>query len=291
MDYIPGIGEYAQTNIVNKSPYIEYYMREDSRGRKPILANEQFDYSRNNLIGITMIDKSQFFLLPTYFPEIYVLHPNQNLRRGIKGCIDYICSMTTEVSGISNLELNSIDIDAKTPFFNVPIITNITGVTREINLTVPSDLAGFFITEQIRHWMNQISDEYSKSACYNGLNIEYNNWSHSCGMAYIKPDKTWTRVDYGCLMFLMIPKVAITENWNSSAGDTSAATLPLRFTCSIIDHRNQQVNALLEAILKLYRALIVRDASMYGRDGTGTFFAMTDNITAPQTVYNIRDYS
>ena len=284
-------GVTTQQAIWDKSPYLQYYIRSDARGRKPIISNEQMDYSRDNLIGLTMVDKSVFILLPTYFPEIYMLHSNPNLRKAIKGCINYICETATDVSGIADTQLNTINVDFKTQFFNIPIITNMTGNTTEIEITVPTDLAGYFITEQIRHWQNAISDEYSKSATYNGVDLEFNNWSHSCGMAYIKPNKTWNRVDYGALFFCMIPTSSGgMQHFNANSQDSAAAALSLKFTVSMMDTRNYKVRELLNEILARYRETVVRDSGIYGSTGTGTFMGMFDDIDPDRTIRNLTEY-
>ena len=292
MSYAIQTGVTTQRAIYDKSPYLQYYVKSDARGRKPIISNEQMDYSRDNLIGLTMVDKSIFILLPTYFPEIYMLHENVFLRKAIKGCINYICETATDVQGIAESQLNVINADFKTQFFNIPIISNMTGNTQEIDITVPTDLAGYFITEQIRHWQNAISDEYSKSATYNGLDdIEFNNWSHSCGMAYIKPNKTWNRVDYGALFFCMIPlSSGGTASFNSSASDSSPASLSIKFTVSMMDTRNYKVRELLSEILARYRETVVRDSGIYGSTGTGTFMGMFDDIDPDRTIRNLTEY-
>lgn len=284
-------GVTTQQAIWDKSPYLQYYIRQDARGRKPIISNEQMDYSKDNLMGLTMVDKSVFILLPTYFPEIYMLHSNSNLRKAIKGCINYICETATDVTGIADTQLNTINAEFKTQFFNIPIVTNMTGNTTEIEITVPTDLAGYFITEQIRHWQNAISDEYSKSATYNGVDLEFNNWSHSCGMAYIKPNKTWNRVDYGALFFCMIPiSSGGMQHFNSNAADSAAASLSLKFTVSMMDTRNYKVRELLNEILARYRETVVRDSGIYGSTGTGTFMGMFDDIDPDRTIRNLTEY-
>lgn len=257
-------GTDSMAAIWRNSLFLRYYMKQSSNGRKPLISSEYMDMSRDNLMGLTLVDKSMFLLIPTILPEIYMYSNNDLMRNGMRGYANYITQTARSVDGIPDLALDVQQATWKTSFFNIPMFTNLQNPTTEVTLAIPAELAGYTITNITRHWMNQISDEYSRSAPYNGMTIEFNNWSHSMGMMYIKPNKNYTRVEYGAMWFLMVPKVAPTSNFNADASSPGVAEVNLTFSVNVIDHRNLKVAEVLDSALAKYRELFVMDSTMYG---------------------------
>ncbi len=257
-------GKQSQQAIYDSSLFLQYYMKPNPNGRKSLISSEFMDWSKDNLTGLTLVDRSLFILLPIIYPEIYMFAEDDLLRQGIKGCLKYITETARSVEGFQDIAIDVQTPTFKTPFFNLPLFTNLQNPTNEITLTIPADLSGYFITNQIRHWLNAISDEYSRTAPYNGLTMDYNNWSHSCGMAYIKPNKNLTKVDYGALFFLMIPKGAPTSNFNADATSPGVAELSLTFNVNMVDSRNLKIKEICESLLAKYRNIIVMESSLYG---------------------------
>lgn len=270
-------GTDSMQAIWNNSLFLRYYMKQSSNGRKPLISSEYMDMSRDNLMGLTLVDKSMFILIPTILPEIYMHSNNDIMRNAMRGYANYISQTARSVEGIPDLAIDVQQATWKTQFFNIPMFTNLQNPTTEVTLMVPADVAGYTMTNIQRHWLNQISDEYSRSAPYNGMTIEYNNWSHSMGMAYIKPNKNYTRVEYGALWFLMVPKGSPTSNFNADATSPGVAELPLTFSVNVIDHRNLKVAEVLNSMLAKYRELFVMDSTMYGIINE-TYLASVDEI-------------
>lgn len=272
-------GKYSQKAIYDNSLFLQYYMKPSANGRKSIISSEFTDWSKDSLMGLTLVDRSMFILLPIIYPEIYMFANDELLRSGIKGCLKYITETARSVDGFQDISIDVQTPTFKTPFYNMPLFTNLQNPTNELTFTVPADLSGYTITNQIRHWLNQISDEYSRTAPYNGLTIPYNNWSHSAGMAYIKPNKNLTKVDYAALLFLMIPKGAPTSNFNADATSPGVAELSLTFNVNLIDTRNIRVKEIAESLLAKYRNVIVMESAMYGLiNNTYTEFQNSFNI-------------
>lgn len=258
-------GALSQQTIADGSLFLRKYQTKAKTGRKSLISCEYLDHSKDNLIGLTMVDKSLFILLPTYYPEIYTDIPNGDiLKKSFKGYWNYICQTARSVDGIPDLALDIQRPTFKSAFFSLPLCTTLQNPIEEISLTIPSELSNYFIIKQTRHWMNAISDEYSKAATYNGLEEEFNNWSHSAGMAYIKPNKTFDRVEYGALWFLMIPKQAQTSNFNADATAPGVIELQIPFNVSVIDDRNIRVRELLQSLLASYRKFVVLDSTLFG---------------------------
>lgn len=257
-------GQQSQKAIYDSSLFPQYYMKPSPNGRKSLISCEFTDWSKDNLTGLTLVDKSLFILIPIIYPEIYMYSDDVYLRKCIKGCINYIAQTARSVDGIQDISIDVQTPTFKTQFFNLPLYTNLQNPTTEITLSIPADLSGYFITNQIRHWLNAISDEHTRAAHYNGLDLDYNNWSHSMGMAYIKPNKTFTKLDYGALWFLMIPKGAPTSNFNADATSPSIAELSLTFNVNMIDSRNIKIKELLESLLAKYRSYLVLDSTLFG---------------------------
>jgi len=270
-------GITSQEAIREKSLYVLNYMTPSGKGRKPILSCEQMDYSKDNLIGTTLEDKSSYFLVPLMYPEIYMLQGADTLITCIKACINYIAHTATGVNGFADLTLESNEGTFKTPFFRMPVFTNIGGPTTSITLSVPAELSGYFITEQLRHWISAISDPNSRVAHYNNYNVDFNNWSHSCAMAYIKPNKTWRKVHYGALFMLMVPKGAPTSNFNAEASDSSVMSLSIEFSVCVIDTQNLRVREFCNNLLSKYREFIVIDTATYG-EINNTQLTMLDDL-------------
>lgn len=240
-------------------------MKPSANGRKSLISCEFLDHSKDNLIGLTQVDKSMFILLPTYYPEIYTDVPNgAMLNKAFKGYWNYICQTATSVDGIQDINFNIQNATYKTQFFSTPLFTTIEQPTNEISLRVPAELSGYFLTKQTRHWMNAISDEQTRVATYNGLKEDFNNWSHSAGMLYIKPNKTLTKCDYVALWFLMVPKTAQLSNFNADATSPQIIEMNFTFHASVIDDRNIRVKELGEEMLRKYKAFICEDTALFG---------------------------
>ena len=258
-------GVLAQEVIANDSLYVQSWLKPSANGRKSLISSEFMDHSKDNLIGLTQVDKSMFILLPTYYPEIYTDVPNgAMLNKAFKGYWNYICQTATSVDGIQDISFNIQNATYKTQFFSTPLFTTIEQPTNEISLRVPAELSGYFITKQTRHWMNAISDEQTRVATYNGLDEDFNNWSHSAGMLYIKPNKTLTKCDYVALWFLMVPKQAQISNFNADATSPQIIEMNLTFHVSVIDDRNIRVKELGEEMLRKYKAFLCEDTALFG---------------------------
>jgi len=279
-------GVTTLAGIYNKSLWMRSFMKKPNGGRRPIPGNEQFDYSKENLIGMTFEDKSSFFLVPLVYPEIYtVFGANSNMKNCIKGMINYIAHMATGVSGFTQQTMTPTNAQMKTDFFRMPVFGNLTGPTETVNLQVPAELSGYFITEMTRHWLNAISDENSHVAHYNGIDTDFNNWSHSCAMAYVKPNKTWTRVHYGALLMLMVPTNIPMENFEATANENAVIPINMTFSCCVIDTRNVMVRAFCQELLTKYRNFIVIDSGLYGLEGqNGSRMSMLDSILSPSLI-------
>lgn len=258
-------GVLAQEVISNDSLYVQHWLKPSANGRKSLISCEFMDHSKDNMIGLTQVDKSMFLLLPTYYPEIYTDVKNgAMLSKSFKGYWNYICQTATSVDGIQDISFNIQNATYKTQFFSTPLFTTIETPTNEISLRVPAELSGYFMTKQTRHWMNAISDEQTRVATYNGLGEDFNNWSHSAGMLYIKPNKTLTKCDYVALWFLMVPKSAQLSNFNADATSPQIVELQFQFHVSVIDDRNIRVKELGEEYLAKYKAFICEDTALFG---------------------------
>lgn len=270
--------------IYDSSLFLQHYMKPNTQGRKSLISCEFMDWSKENLTGLTLVDKSQFFIIPVTYPEIYMISDDEYLRRAMKGYMAYITQTARSVDGIQDLSIDVQTPTFKTPFFNLPLYTNLQNPTTEITLSVPADTSGYFIVNLTRHWLNSISDEFTRAAHYNGLTIDYNNWSHSATMAYIKPNKNYTKLDYGALWFMMIPKGAQTSNFNADATSPGVAEVSITFNVNVIDSRNIKCKELLESLLAKYRAYMVMDSTLYGVVNN-TYFSTIEDISA-DTVFD-----
>ena len=258
-------GHLSQESITNGSWFVNNYWTKGKTGRKSLVSCEYLDPSKDSLIGLTLVDKSLFILIPTYYPEIYTDVPSGDiLNKSFKAYWNYICQTCRAVDGIPDLALDIQRPVFKSAFFSLPLCTTLQNPVEEITLTIPAELSNYFIIKQTRHWMNAISDEYSKAATYNGLETEFNNFSHSAGMAYIKPNKTFDRVEYGALFFLMIPKQAPTSNFNADATAAGVIEMSIPFNVAMVDDRNVRVRELLQSLLISYRTYVVLDSTLYG---------------------------
>ena len=252
------------SEIVANSLFLAKWMNQPSRGRRQIISGEASDYGKDTAMSLTFEDKSLFILLPTYLPEIYTYSDDENDKRMIKGIIKYITQTCKAVEGFNDTTLSSEGPSFKSEFFNMPMFTNVTGATKEITLTVPAELSGYVITNGLNHWVNAISDEHSRVAGYNNTGLEFNNWSHSCGMIYIKPNKTFTRVGFGALFFTMVPINVPKSSFNADATAPGVIELNLQFTVNVIDTRNILVREMCESVLHKYKEHIVYNSSLYG---------------------------
>lgn len=273
------VGITSQQLIFDNSLYLRYYTKPSQTGRKSYVSGEFLDHSKDNLIGLTQQDQSLFILVPTYYPEIYTdVEGGDILNQSFKGFWNLLAQTATEVSGFNDLQLEILTPTYKTAFFSNPLYTVLQNPTNEITIALPTEYSGYFFTNQLRHWLNAISDEYSKVAVYNGLKEDFNNVSHSAGMAYIKPNKTFTKVDFGALFFLMVPKQAPTSNYNANATSQNIMNMTIPFYVSIVDNRNVLVARLLQEILTKYINFIVKDTTLYGLTN-GTAFDTVIEIT------------
>lgn len=270
-------GRDSQRAIYESSLFLQHYMKPNPNGRRSLISSEFMDWSKDNLTGLTLVDKSLFILIPVVYPEIYMYSDDELLRKSMKGYLNYITQTARSVDGIQDISIDVQNPTFKTAFFNLPLFTNIQNPTTEITLSIPADTTGYFITNQTRHWLNAISDEYTRAAHYNGLDIDYNNWSHSAAMAFIKPNKTFTKLDHGELWFLMIPKGAPTSNFNADATSPGVAEVSLTFNVNVIDSRNIKCKELLESLLAKYRAYMVMDSTLFGTINN-TYFSTLEDI-------------
>lgn len=257
-------GRTGIQNITSKSLYLKKFCQVSANGRKPLVSNEQFDFSRENLVGMTFVDQSSFFLLPVIYPEIYFNNDDKLMREAIKGYMNYLCTTCRAVNGFNDITLGAERPVFKNRFFTIPHFTKLDNPTTELTFTVPAETSGYFMGELTRHWMNAISDEQSGIAHYNGYREDFNNYSHSAAVAYIKPNKTYTRVDAGALIFMMVPISAPYSNMNADATAPRVPELELQFSCSIMDSRITKVNEVLTSLLLKWANIVVQDSTDYG---------------------------
>ena len=269
-------GVAAQETIYNGSLFLQYMMK-PGKGRNVVISGEQFDYGKRNQIGMTFVDRSQFILLTTIYPEIYMFSRSPLLRESIKGYFRYITETTRAVTGFQDPTLDVSKPTFKNNFLNLPMFTNQSNPTTELSFQIPAELAGYFITRQTAHWMNAISDPNSRGAHYNDTGIPFNNYSHSGGMVYIKPDKTYTRVDWGCLIFLMVPLSAPYNLFDADASNPGVPEIELKFTANIVDISNVKVNEICRALLAKYKNHIVIDSGIFGAV-KNTWLSMVEEI-------------
>lgn len=257
-------GSQSQQSIVRRSLYVNNWMSNNGGGRKPWFTNEEMDYSRSNLVALTYAEKSLFILLPATIPEIYANNDNPVLRTTFKYYWNLICQTCTKVEGIGDFNLEFENPRFKSENIKIPHFTITKENTEQITLSIPAEYSGYFITAQTGHWMNAISDSKSKVAHYNDWDGDYNNYSHSASMLYIKPNKTFTRVEWGCLITMMVPTQAQYTIFNADSGDPGVPDMSIPFSCSIITCDNIKCLELLESALAKYHDFIVRDKSLFG---------------------------
>ena len=250
--------------MVANSMYLTNYLNKPANGRRSLISSEFSDYGKTTAMSLTPEDKSLFILLPLYYPEIFMHSEDENDKRVCKGILNYIAQTCKSVDGIADKTLENNGAEYKSQFFTSPMFTNISGATKEITLNVPAELSAYGVTDFINHWANQISDEYTGFAPYNGLDIEWNNWSHSCGWGYIKPSKNLSRVSYGALFFQSVPTTIPTSNYNADRTAPGVIDLSLTFAVSMVDTRNILVRELCESLLAKYKATLVVDSSQHG---------------------------
>lgn len=272
--------------ITNKSHYLKNFCKASANGRKPLASNEQFDFSKENLVGFTFVDQSNFFLLPVIYPEIYFNNQDPLMRQAIKGYMNYLCTTTRAVDGFQDITLGKETPTFKNRFFTIPFFTKMDNPTTELTFTVPAETSGYFMTEFTRHWMNAISDEQSGVAHYNGYKADFNNYSHSAAVAYIKPNKTYTKVDWGCLIFMMVPVSAPMSNMNADATAPRVPELSLQFSCSIMDTRIAKVDETLTSLLLKWGDTIVKDSGDYGTINR-TYLSLPDEVNEDMIFGNI----
>lgn len=272
--------------IINNSNLLTHYLNKPAKGRRSLISSEFADYGKTTAMSLTPEDKSLFILLPMYYPEIFMHSEDEADKRACKGILNYIAQTCRGVDGIGDKTLEKSDAEYKTQFFNAPLFTSITGATREITLTIPAELAGYGITDFINHWCNQIVDEFTGFSPYNGADIEWNNWSHSCGFMYIKPSKNLTRASYGALFFQCVPTTIPTSNYNADKSSPGVIELSLTFAVSMVDTRNLLVREIIESALAKYRAILCVDSSLHGST-KNTYLESIENIDPDEVVNNL----
>ena len=271
------ITSYAE-QIVKNTALLGKYQDKLEFGRRPFTSIEHADYDKVSAIALTPENKSLFILLPLYYPSIYMDSENPADRRACKGILNYIAQTTKSLEGIMDKTLVVEEGAARTTFFNAPLAMRVDGSTKEITLTVPWEVSGYGVTDFFNHWINQITDENTMWAPYNGSKDDWNNWSHSCGWLYIKPTKNLTRVNFGAMFFQAIPTQVPYSNYNADAQGSGIMELSLQFRVNMVDTRNLVVREFCESVLAKYHATIVMDGSMQGLD-KGTFLGMVQEET------------
>lgn len=283
-------GLNSQTSINKRSLFIKHWMENPSGGRKPWFTNEEMDYSRSNLIALTYAEKSFGILLPGSIPEIYSNNDNQLLRSSFKYYWNLLASTVTGLSGINDLELGMENPRFRSENIKIPHFTVSKENTEQVDLKIPVEYSGYFITAQTAHWISAISDPKSRVAHYNDFDGDYNNYSHSATMLYIKSNKTLTRVEWGCILTMMVPlKAPQSEAYNfdaTSPGLMQDFTIP--FSCSYITCENLKVMELLESALAKYHDFIVRDKSLFGST-SNTKLTLLDELNVDKTFNMMQD--
>lgn len=269
--------------IVQNSNLLTYYLNKPAKGRRSLISSEFADYGKTTAMSLTPEDKSLFILLVMYYPEIFMYSEDEADKRACKGILNYIAQTCKAVDGIADKTLEKSDAEYKTQFFNAPLYTNVTGATREITLSIPSELKGYGITDFLNHWVNQISDEFTGFSPYNGLDMEWNNWSHSCGFMYIKPTKNLTRVSYGALFFQCVPTTIPMSNYNADRTAPGVIEMSLTFAVNMVDTRNILVREICESALAKYKAILCIDSSQHG-SVKNTYLESIDELDAEEIV-------
>ncbi|MGL5767255.1 MAG: hypothetical protein ACRCX8_16610 [Sarcina sp.] len=279
------MSRYTDT-IIKNSNLLTYYLNKPAKGRRSLISSEFADYGKTTAMSLTPEDKSLFILLPMYYPEIFVHSEDEADKRACKGIINYICQTCRGVDGIGDKTLEKSDAEYKSQFFSAPLFTTITGSTREITLTIPAELAGYGITDFLNHWTNQIVDEYTGFAAYNNMDIEWNNWSHSCGFMYIKPSKNLSRVSYAALFFQAVPTTIPTSNYNADRSSPGVIEMSITFAVAMVDSRNLLVREIAESALSKYKAIFCIDSGMHGST-KNTYLESIDNLDAEEIAGNM----
>lgn len=266
-------GRESAKMIVENSLFMKHIYKPGSSTLRP-LNGELLDLTKDMQIGLSMVNTSQYVLMPLYIPEIYEKSGDANLRLMMKGFFKLICDVATNVQLFEDESLEVIDPTMKNAF-NMPMLTNFSGIPRRISLGIPVEYSNYFILNVVKHWMRQIHDPYSRTSPYNGLTTEWNNFSHTGGIAYWKPNPNGTRIDAGAIIMMMAPITAPTSNLNADANSPSIPNYTLEFTATVIDYTNKRAYEILDSLRQHYRDYQVMDSTLVGV-ANGTTLDMLD---------------
>lgn len=255
-------GKESAKMIVENSLFMKHIYKPGSSTLRP-LNGELLDLTKDMQIGMTMVNTAQFVCLPLYIPEIYEKSGDPNTRLMMKGLFKLICDVATNVQLFEDESLEVIEPTFKNAL-NTPMLTNLTGIPKRISLGIPAEYSNFFILNVIRHWQRQIHDPYSRTSPYNGLTTEWNNYSHTGGIAYWKPNPNGTRIDAGAIVMMMAPITAPTSNLNSDANSPGVPNYTLEFTATVIDYTNKRAFEILDSLRQHYREYQVMDSTLVG---------------------------
>ena len=255
-------GRETAKMIVENSLFMKHIYKPGSSTLRP-LNGELLDLTKDMQIGLSMVNSSQYVLMPLYIPEIYEKSGDPNLRLMMKGLFKLICDIATSVTLYEDESLEVIDPSMKNAF-NMPMLTQLSGVPKRISLGIPVEYSNYFITSSIRHWMRQINDPYSRTSPYNGLETEWNNFSHTGAFAYWKPNPNGTRIDAGAIVLMVAPITAPTSNFNADANSPSIPSFTLEFTATVIDYTNKRAYEILDSLRAHWRDYNVMDSSLVG---------------------------
>ncbi|MGL5316955.1 MAG: hypothetical protein ACRC92_27095 [Peptostreptococcaceae bacterium] len=272
-------GKDRAAAIVESSLYMKYLFKPGTGSTLRPITGELMDMSKENQMAMTLPDTSQFVIIPLTVPEIYLRSGDTNTRLMMKGYMKLICDTATSIELFEDEQLEVVEPTFKNSAINIPMLTNQTGVPKRVRLAIPTDYSGYFITQTTRHWMSQISDPHSRTAPYNGLAIDFNNYSHTAAIAFFKPNKTLTRTDFGAVILMMAPVQAPTSVFNADAASPGVPSFTLEFTATVLDTNNIRVKELIESIRIKYRDYIVMDHTLVGI-ANGTELKMVEQHNA-----------
>lgn len=164
----------------------------------------------------------------------------------------------TEVSGLSDISLEKVDMEGGYTKRSIPIPTVSSDGTNTLTIKV-YEMAGSPVTRTMRSWINGISDVQSGLSHSNGLSangFEPTLANQSAEFVYVATDSSgrWDRIEYACLFACCIPTKISLDHFNYSAGDHQLVQQQIEFNC--IKYDGPQVNQIAKILMKKYNTLV-----------------------------------
>lgn len=189
-----------------------------------------------------------------------------------------ITSMLTGFQGIQDLTVEKATVATGSAAHDYDVVIGMTGDTKEVTLSFPTDLDGQPIRKFLNYWATGIYDRYSTLGHYYGAPIPWGQGNHTMSGVYFVLDVKGRMCQYAAYVTNMFPNMIPESMNNYKKGEHNPIALEIPMSCQFIsnhpyatelaNHYISIINTRVAAITSRYRIDLMEEIEEKGLQET-----------------------